>query len=137
MARPFSPSATVSNTRTREEGFSREEADAVCFLLEKLDCGLSMDLHYDYDWCLSLLVYSRPLVSDRAFFLHRRNGEIHLADVTDDEFISIGTFASFIGAITCIQQRVNGMSRLAATSFAPGTTWDASTVAPDSPVSLH
>jgi hypothetical protein len=101
------------------DGFSKEDAEAVRFLLEKLDCGLSADLHYDYHGCLSLLVYSHRTISDRAFFLYRRLAGIHLVDVSGDVYLPVGSFASFIGAVTFIQRSVNGESR----PLEPSSTW--------------
>ncbi len=99
--------STATNTQ-EAEGFSRQDLDAVCFLLEKLDCGLSVEPHYDYEWCLSLLVYPHRAASDPAFFLYGGSSEIHLVDVSGDCYAPVGIFASFIGAITCIQRGVNG-----------------------------
>jgi len=104
-------SKNIAATTREAEGFSKEDFDAVSFLLEKLDCGLSVEPHYDYEWCLSLLVYPDRAASDGAFFLHRSPSGIHLADVSGDGYVPVGTFASFIGAIACIQRGANEGAR--------------------------
>jgi len=109
-------SKDIAATGREAEGFSKQTFDAFSFLLEKLDCGLSVESHYDYNWCLSLLVYSNRAPPDRAFFLHRNSGGIHLVDVSGDCYVPVGTFASFIGAITCIQSGVNEAARLPSAS---------------------